>query len=217
MGAQGEQQSAGAGLARGITGHERELLRELLRRFNQEPDARAAIVAEVERRFRRSLAVLALDSSGFSRSVRAGGIIHFLALLERLGEVVRPLVARHDGRMLYSEADNLFAAFPSATAALRCAGAILEDLDAANAPLPEADQIYVAMGIGFGELLVLDDATPYGDEMNLACKLGEDLARRGEVLLTPGAYDALDAEIANFEKVSFSISGLELEAYRLVR
>src|SRR3954451_2956891 len=96
----GEEQVAGK-----ITGHERELLRELLRRFNQEPDARAAIVAEIERRFRRPLALLALDSSGFSRSVRASGIIHFLALLERLGEVVRPLVARHGGRMLYTEAD----------------------------------------------------------------------------------------------------------------
>jgi class 3 adenylate cyclase len=216
MGAEGEQ-SAGTGLARGITGHERELLRELLRRFNAQPGARDQIVAEIERRFRRPLAVLALDSSGFSRSVRAGGIIHFLALLERLGEVVRPLVARSGGRMLYSEADNLFAVFPSAASALRCAEAILDDLDAANAPLPESDQIFVAMGIGFGELLVVDDATPFGDEMNLACKLGEDLARRGEVLLTPGAYDALATESANFERVSFSISGLELEAYRLVR
>ncbi len=73
------------------------------------------------------------------------------------------------------------------------------------------------MGIGYGEVLVVDNETPYGDEMNLACKLGEDLARRGEVLLTPSAYAALQSPPWVFEPASFSISGIEFTAYRLVR
>src|SRR4051794_6732659 len=108
-----------------MTGDERSLLRALLQRYNEQPDQRAEVVAEIERRFRHPQAVLALDSSGFSRSVRAGGIIHFLALLERLGQIVRPLVERYGGRVLHTEADNVFAAFPTATAALHCAAAIL--------------------------------------------------------------------------------------------
>ena len=53
--------------------------------------------------------------------------------------------------------------------------------------------------------------------MNLACKLGEDLAQRGEVLLTREAYRALEPADWQFEAISFSISGLELAAHRLVR
>jgi class 3 adenylate cyclase len=201
----------------GLTGSERSLLRLLLQRYNEQPEQRAAIEAEIERRFRHLQAVLALDSSGFSRSVRAGGIVHFLALLERLGQIVRPLVERYGGRVLHTEADNVFAAFPTATAALRCADAVLRDLEAANGPLIEADQIYVSMGIGYGELLVVDNISLHGDEMNLACKLGEDLAQRGEVLLTTNAYRALGPTPWQFEAVAFSISGLDLPAYRLVR
>ena len=63
----------------------------------------------------------------------------------------------------------------------------------------------------------MDNDTPYGDEMNLACKLGEELARRGEVLLTPSAYAALGSPPGAFEPASFSNSGIEFTAYRLVR
>lgn len=196
---------------------DRELLRGLLRRYNEQPDQRACLVAEIERRFARPLAILAIDSSGFSRTVRAVGIVHFLALLERLGRIVQPLIERHGGRLLRTEADNLFAAFPTVAAAVNCADALLRDLAAVNERLPEADQLYVSIGVGYGSVLVVDVNLLYGDEMNLACKLGEDLAQRDEVLLTPGARAALDPSPWQVAAVNFSISGIDLTAYRLVR
>ena len=216
MGAAEDRDGASAAM-RGVTGPERDLLRALLREYNEEPARRAEIAARVEARFRRPLAILALDSSGFSRAVRVGGIVHYLALLERLAQLVRPLIGRNDGRVLYTEADNIFAAFPSATAALRCATAILGALDEANGPLAESDQIYVSMGVGYGEVLVVDDHSLHGDEMNLTCKLGEDLAQRGEVLLTTTAHAHLEPGDWRFEPVEFSIAGLDLPTYRLVR
>ncbi len=211
---EGDDGPVTAGVA---TEHERDLLRDLLCEYIEQPDRRAEIAAAIERRFRRCLAILAIDSSGFSRTVRTAGIVHFLALLERLGRVVRPLIERGDGRLLHTEADNIFAAFPAVAAAVSCADAILRDLDAANARLPEAEQIYVAMGIGYGNVLVVDTNNLHGDEMNLACKLGEDLAGRGEVLLTVGAHDTLEPSSWRFEQVRFNISGLDLPAYRLLR
>lgn len=202
--------------ATGLTNRERDLLRELLHAYNAQPDQRQRIVEEIERRFTRDLAILVIDSSGFSRAVRSVGIVHFLALLERLGEVVRPLIAEAGGRLLFTEADNFFAAFPDAAAAVRCAEAILRTLRETNAKLPENEQLYISLGIGYGPVLIVDDATPYGDEMNLACKLGEDLARRDELLLTPRAYEALaDHTVWRFAELAFSVSGLELRAYRL--
>ena len=198
------------------TKRERDLLRRLLREYNEQPDQRARIAAEIERRFRRPLAILVLDSSGFSRSVRTVGIVHYLALLERLAQVAGPCIERSGGRVLHTEADNIFAAFSTATDATQCAASILRELARVNESLPENEQIYVSMGIGYGEVLVVDNETPYGDEMNLACKLGEDLARQEEVLLTPAAYAALESPPWQFEPIDFSISGIELTAYRLV-
>jgi adenylate cyclase len=215
--AQAEERREPRGAATGLpTARERDELQRLLREYNARPAERARLAEEIERRFRRPLAILVLDSSGFSRAVRAGGIVPFLALLERLGQLVRPLIARHSGRVLHTEADNIFAAFAGPADAVACAAAILRDLAAANAGLPDQEQIYVAIGVGFGPVLVVDRDTLYGDEMNLACKLGEDLAERGEVLLTASARDALAGSPWRFEPQQYSISGLDLLAYRLL-
>jgi hypothetical protein len=53
--------------------------------------------------------------------------------------------------------------------------------------------------------------------MNVACKLGEDLAQQSEILLTATAYTALQDSAWQFEQANFSISGLELTAYRLIQ
>lgn len=68
---------------------------------------------------------------------------------------------------------------------------ICQDLAVANQLLPAADEVYASFVIGYGSLLVIGGDDVYGDEMNLACKLGEDLAERGEVLLTQAAFEGL--------------------------
>ena len=56
----------------------------------------------------------------------------------------------------------------------------------------------------------------YGSEFNLASKLGEDLAEQGEILLTNSAFEKFEGKKEDWEKVEFSISGLELVAYKRV-
>src|SRR4051794_34868344 len=85
---------------------------KLLLEYNVYPDRRAQVVAEIEERFRRPVAVLVLDTCGFTRTVQSMGIIHFLALLERLDRLLRPIIERTGGRVLKREADNIFAIFP---------------------------------------------------------------------------------------------------------
>ena len=195
----------------------RSALKGLLREYNEHPDQRPAISAEIERRFRRPLALLILDSSGFTRTTQARGIVHFLALLERLERLVSPAVVQHGGRIFKAEADNLFAMFSDPESATRCAVQIQQDVERVNDALPEGEAIYVAIGVGFGNVLTIGDEDIFGDEMNLACKLGEDLAQRGEILLTPSAFGALGETDWEFEPLTFSISGLGLTAYKLNR
>ena len=65
------------------------------------------------------------------------------------------------------------------------------NVEIANEPLPAASEIYIAIGVGYGRILLVGDDDAYGDEMNVACKLGEDLAEQGEILLTAAAHEAL--------------------------
>ena len=199
------------------TTSERETLRELLHRYNERPEERGQILAEIDQHFRRRVAILVVDTCGFTRMVREAGIVQFLARLERLKRLICPSVEQFGGLLLHPEADNIFAFFPDPAAAVACADAILRDLRAANEALPAADEVDISIGIGYGDVLVIGSEDLYGDEMNLACKLGEDLARRDEVLLTPAARDALREPHWRFEQLHFSVSGLDVTAYRLVR
>jgi class 3 adenylate cyclase len=197
---------------------ERALLEELLHRYNEQPEQRARIAAEIERRFRRPLAILALDSCGFSRRVLSQGIIHYLALLERLKRLILPLIRRRGGRFLREDADNFFAVFPDAASAVACADEICRHVDTVNEALPSAEEVYVSIGVGYGDALVVGPDDIYGAEMNLTCKLGEDLAQQGEVLVTEAAHRALGPTATwQFEPRHFTISGLDLTAYQLVR
>jgi adenylate cyclase len=192
-------------------------LQELLTQYNEHPERRPQIVAEIGERFRRPVAILVLDSCGFTRTVRAMGIIHFLALLERLERLARPIIERSGGRLLKREADNIFAVFPDVPAAMGCAEQILDYVAMANEILPSDDEIDVSLGIGYGDALLIGEDDLYGDEMNLACKLGEDLANGHELLLTTAAHETLaDNPRWQFEPAEFSISGLNLRAYRFV-
>jgi class 3 adenylate cyclase len=49
----------------------------------------------------------------------------------------------------------------------------------------------VAVGIGYGEILDLDAMNCFGDEVNMAFKLGEDVARGLEILVTMPAWRAV--------------------------
>jgi class 3 adenylate cyclase len=81
---------------------------------------------------------------------------------------------------------------------------------------PERD-IRGSIGIGFGETLIIGQHDMFGPEMNLACKLGEDVAATKEILLTEAAYSALPEKTYVCEPASVTISGMELKAFRFVR
>jgi class 3 adenylate cyclase len=200
-----------------LRGPDREQLQTLLRDYNEYPERRREIVRNIERQFRHTVAILVADSCGFSRTVQQQGIIHFLALLERLERLVLPVIQSHGGRLLREEADNFFAIFPDAAKAVACADEICRNVKIANGPLPAANEIYVAIGVGFGDVLLVGDDDIFGDEMNVTCKLGEDLAQQDEILLTENAYAALGATEHEFEELNFTVSGIEVKAFRLVR
>ncbi len=201
-----------------LAGPGRARLQKLLKEYNEYPERSKEIDAQIHEEFCKAVAIVVIDSCGFSRSVRQHGIVNYLARLERLERVISPLIESHGGRVLRVEADNIYALFESTEAAVRCAAEVQNHVEIANEPLPAASEIYVAIGVGYGRILLVGDDDAYGDEMNVACKLGEDLAEQGEILLTAAAYEAIkDIDGLAFEDSSVTISGLDLTSYKLVR
>ena len=127
--------------------------------------------------------VLVCDSSGFTRITRARGILHFLSLLAQSYQLSHPIVARHGGVLIKSEADNLIARFDDPVAAVRCAMAIQRAHQERNSSLPEDEHFHLAIGLDYGSYLLLEDDA-FGDAVNIAYKVGEDLASADEILVT---------------------------------
>lgn len=156
-----------------------------------------------------------LDMSGFSKSVQRFGIIHYLAMVHRMRRIVRPIVEDNHGNVVKFEADNCFAVFPNPNDALAASLDIHHDLQVANLMTADESDLYVSIGIGNGTVLLFCDDM-YGNEMNLASKLGEDVAERGEILLTDNARELVTEPKYIFETFPLTMSGVEMRANRLV-
>ena len=185
----------------------------LLDARNEHPESLADIDGEIWRRFGQTRAILVLDMCGFSRLTMRYGITHFLAMIRRLVTIVRPIIAEGGGHVVKTEADNVFATFDDVPAALTAARAIHRNLDAANVFLPEDWDLHAGIGVCYGPLLLIGGHDLFGSEMNLASKLGEDVAGRGEILLSEAARARIEGD-AGMSEISVPLSGLTLRAFR---
>lgn len=202
-------------LACKIVRRPKEFLRELLDLRNEHPEREREIDRKIQDTFECERAAFILDMSGFSRTVITHGIIHYLAMIRRMVNVALPAITDNHGAVVKQEADNIFAVFGSPDDAVRAAQDVIRGLTALNTVLPDEKDIFVSIGIGYGDILLIPGEDYFGNELNLAAKLGEDIAEKGDVLLTEAAHDAIKDTSQSFKKVSASISGVNLKYYKL--
>ncbi|MDT5156023.1 MAG: hypothetical protein QOC61_1476 [Acidobacteriota bacterium] len=188
---------------------------KFLQERNEHPERAAEIDAKIRQVFGETLAVFVMDMAGFSRQTIRHGIIHFLAQIHRMHAVASPVIESNGGELIKYEADNLFAVFPEVDAAVAAAIELDRSLELANTMLSDEYDMHGEFGIGYGDILLINNDDMYGSEVNLASKLGEDLAQRGEILLTEAAYQRVEKGLHEYEPLQMSISGLQLSAYRV--
>lgn len=181
----------------------------LLQLRSQQPDRADEIDAAICDRFLQTQAIIVLDAVGFSRLTQEQGIIPALQEICRLRDVATPILEAKSGIVFKAEADNLYVRFDNSDAALQAADHLLAVFKAAD--------LHASIGIGYGEVLVVGDHDLYGDEMNLASKLGEDLAKDDEILLTEAAHDFLVESTQLFDVFTHEISKVTLTVYQLKR
>jgi class 3 adenylate cyclase len=167
--------------------------------------------------FERQVAILVLDMVGFSRLTVQHGIIHYLAMIHQMEEAARPAVIGNGGRVIKQEADNLYAVYEDPAHALESALDIFRAFNAVNNVVPPDRDIFGSVGIGYGSSLVIEGEDLFGSEVNFACKLGEDLAGKSEILLTQSAHAALPQDRYVCLPVTFAVSEMKLDCFRYER
>ena len=189
---------------------------ELLLSFSQtdELKERKKVEESLWKDFGAEFAVFVLDMSGFSMLTRKYGIVHYLSMVRRMQLTTEPIVKSYGGQMLKYEADNCFAVFPEPLAAVNAAIAMQHAFRAANLLTSDDLDIHISCGIDYGKLLIIGHEDCFGDPVNRASKMGEDVAAAGEILITKEAMQMIPAEAEIMSReISISISGVNIPAY----
>ena len=193
----------------------RDNLMRLLDELGEHPERIDDITARIEEVFQQERTIMVLDMSGFTRATQQGNIISFLLSINQMQRLVVPVVKDNDGLVVSAEHDNLTCLFDRVEDAITASREITERLGSANVILPSDKELYCSIGIGYGSILNVANEAIYGNEVNLASKLGEDIGNLGDVLLTPDARSRVEGSFG-FEERSVSVSGLELTYFALI-
>src|SRR5918998_571481 len=137
---------------------------------------------------RRLAAILAADVVGYSRLMERDEDRTLARLKALRTELVEPLVAEYQGRIVKLMGDGLLAEFASVVDAVRCAVLIQRGIAEREAAAPEDQRIRFRIGINLGDVIREADGGLYGDGVNVAARL-EQLAEPGGVVVFGTACD----------------------------
>ncbi|MCA0873116.1 hypothetical protein LCL97_19980 [Seohaeicola saemankumensis] len=131
-----------------------------------------------------------LDVYGFSRLMAADESGTLARVLKQQRDIIQPLIASHDGRVVKLMGDGVLAEFPSVTAAVQSAVEIQKSVARqAEDSSADADPLLVRIGINLGEVIA-DGTDIYGDGVNVAARI-EALAQPGGIALSGAAHAQL--------------------------
>ena len=169
-------------------------------------------------RYRAGKTVMVLDMSHFTAAAHRNGLLHYLCMIRRMQLATAPIVVQCGGSVIKYDADNMFAVFGKARGALQAALAINRTLRDVNRSNDASRHISVCIGIGKGKIMLIEDgADLYGDCVNIASKLGEEIAGPEEILITADVHgEVRDASDVRFEEVVLEVAGLSVVAHRVI-
>jgi class 3 adenylate cyclase len=190
---------------------EKEFFRLMLRRNGRNA---AALDARIERECAAEMTVVCCDSSGFSKKTHEHGIIEFMDNMTKCHVALEKIVARHGGITLSDKADNLMLIFEDSAKAVACSIDMHRWLKKRNVGLPEYKQYNICIGIHHGALLrFAEDA--YGPAVNVAFKLGEDIAGKDELLVTGPVNAVIKKKFRTEYSKHVTLGGVGLDIYKV--
>ncbi|WP_292091106.1 adenylate/guanylate cyclase domain-containing protein, partial [Mesorhizobium sp.] len=109
-------------------------------------------------------------------------------------EVIDPLLAEHQGRIVKLMGDGALVEFSSVIDAVACAVAIQKGVAARQADVLPEQQIVFRIGVNLGDVIHEVDGDLYGDGVNIAARL-QTLADPGGICISGTGYDHLQGKL----------------------
>ncbi|MDE1858654.1 MAG: tetratricopeptide repeat protein, partial [Thaumarchaeota archaeon] len=166
---------------------------------------------------RRLAAVMFTDMVGYTALGQRNESLA-LTMVEEHRKLVRPIVARHNGREVKTMGDAFLVEFMSALDAVRCAYDIQRAIREFNISLPADRRIQLRVGIHVGDV-VESHGDISGDAVNLASRI-ESIAEDGTVYLSRQVYDQVqnkfDLDLTDLGARTLKNVSSPVEVYRIV-
>ncbi len=170
--------------------------------MRQEVDTDAPIIG-----YEPGKAVFVSDMGGFSRLTRQHGILHVASLIIQMQHLFRLACDDYQAEIFWTCADNCFALFPSSAHALEAAMACADLTHKFNSLVSDAAFQIELSGVSIvcegAVYQEPDTGQPFGETVDLAFHLAEDIANDGAMLLAEQAY-AQVASDPRFQDVTFT-------------
>lgn len=149
---------------------------------------------------RRLVAVMALDTAGYSRLMHEDEEGTHRRLTALMREVIEPAIEANSGQIVKKTGDGALVMFPRAETAVRAAIAIQREMRRRTGRGESAARrIVFRIGINLGSVIVEQDDI-YGDGVNIAARL-EGIAHPGTILVSEAvasqAVDIADSEFVD--------------------
>ncbi len=154
---------------------------------------------------RRLAAIMFSDICGYSKAMEADEQ-RALGLVSLHNQVVQSGADQYGGRIIKAMGDGLLVEFSSAVNAVKCAVAVQESIGNYNKEVPEADRIFIRIGIHLGDVVVAG-ADILGDGVNVASRI-EPFAEPGGICIS---RDILDLVSNKLEIQAVHIGAKELK------
>src|SRR6201982_2292901 len=136
---------------------------------------------------RKIAAILAADVVGYSRLASADEDRTLARLRALRSDLIDPIIAVHNGRVIKRTGDGALVEFRSVVDAVRCAVEIQNGMVERNAGVPEDRRIEFRIGIHLGDVVEESDGDLMGDGVNIAAPL-ESVCEPGGICLSEDAY-----------------------------
>jgi len=170
-----------------------------------------SIDARIWEMFGEEWAIMFTDLAGFSRAASEFGICHFMQVIFESFRVYIPIIEELGGMLLKVEGDSMMVLFRSPASALQAAVGMQNASREYNKGRDEAARLLLSVGLGFGRVLKFGDLDVYGQEVNYACKLGEDIGKDWEIYCSDNFRQALaDRPELKFEQQEYPFHGADI-------
>ena len=131
--------------------------------------------------------ILFSDIDGFTSIVHDRGIEYFMLLVYEAKEILRHTIHKYGARLVKIDGDSFILVCDSVEKGIEM---ILEYRKRLSEN-ESTKHLSVNWGIGYGDIIELEDDA-FGLELNLSAKIGEDVAKNGQILVTAAAVKELD-------------------------